>query len=112
MTRPQTFAAGMMVGAALVGLLYSCARAGSAALNWTASTQYTDGSHITAPVTYNVYKGKRGTVKPLLVSGLSVRRYVVSPLAGGQRVCFNVEAVVGESKSDLSNEGCKWIAKP
>jgi hypothetical protein len=98
-----------MIGAALVGLLYSChAQAGQATLTWTAVTKYTNGQTITAPVTYNVYKGKKGTVKPLLVSGLHVRSYVVAGLSGG-RVCFAVRAVVKGVRSDLSNEGCKWV---
>jgi hypothetical protein len=94
----------MMIGAALVGLLYSChAQAGQATLTWTAVTRYTDGRAITDPVSYTVYKNKR-----FLVSGLSVRRYVVAGLSGG-RVCFNVRAVVKGVRSALSNEGCKWI---
>jgi hypothetical protein len=85
--------------------LLSCvAHAGTATLTWTAVTRYTNGSPITSPVTYTVYKNKR-----FLVSGLSVRRYIVSGLPVG-RVCFNVRAVVKGVRSALSNEGCKWVA--
>jgi hypothetical protein len=109
MTAPRYIALGMMIGAALVGLLYSChAQAGTATLTWTDSARYTDGRAITDPVSYSVYQGRHGQVKPLLVSGLHVRSYVVAGLSGG-RVCFAVRSVVKGVRSALSNEGCKWV---
>lgn len=94
-------------------LVSSVASAGTATLNWTVPTTNTDGSAITGPVTYNVYKGTQGqTVKPLLTSGLTGTSYTAANLAGGTTVCFNVTAVVGGVESAYSNEGCKLIPLP
>ncbi len=108
MSRPRVFAWGLLTGAALVGMLYSCAaHAGTAMLTWVAPTQNTDGSAIVGAIHYRVYKGTQGQViKPQIASGLTALTYTVTGINGGT-ACFNVTAVVAGIVSAPSNEACK-----
>lgn len=100
------------VALAVLAALASVAEAGTATLNWTAPTKFTDGSSIAGAITYNVYKGLQGQNKALLVGGVTTLTYSATGLVAGTTVCFTVTAVVAGQESDPSNEGCKLIPLP
>lgn len=78
----------------------------TATVSWTAPTTNTDGSSITAALTYNLYAGTSCTSMSKLVSGITtVSTVVTSPttLAPGTTVCFAVTAVANGVESAQSN---------
>jgi hypothetical protein len=80
---------------------------GTAALSWTAPAKNTDGSTISAAITYNVYHGLSAAAltDKVPVNGLA---YTYANLASGTHY-FAVTAVVGGSESALSAVGSKVI---
>lgn len=75
-----------------------------ACLQWTAPTQFTDGTAIPAgtPITYRVY---RDGVVALTTTQLYAELKFEKP---GNR-CYAVSAVVNNAESALSAPGCKLI---
>jgi hypothetical protein len=59
-----------------------------ATLQWSAPALNTDTSAVTPPLTYSVFQGARGTVKPLVASKLTALSYTAD-LAKG--LCFEVD---------------------
>ena len=80
--------------------------AGTANLTWTAPTLNTDGTAITAPLTYKVYGGVQGSAKAVLAT-VSALAYTHSTAPNGVTYCYQVSAVAGGVESSLSAEGCK-----
>ena len=83
--------------------------ANQAVLTWTAPTLNTDGTTITAALTYNVYQGAKGsTTKASASTGLpGLTTTIFSGLLPGTTVCFEVTAVAGGQESAHSGEVCK-----
>lgn len=86
---------------------------GMASLTWTAPTQFTDGSPLTADklIGYRVYRGATAaSLSPYHdIDGADVTSYVARDLAAGDH-CFAVTAVtVSNVESALSAPGCKKI---
>jgi len=78
--------------------------------SWIAPTTNTDGSPISATVTYNLYTGAKGAeVKSQ--SGLTSTSVVISALAGTQ-VCARVTAVANNVESAQSPEVCATAPFP
>lgn len=105
MSPARWFAWGWLAGIASAALFFNVAsHAGTATLNWTAPTKWTDGTPITTPLTYNVYRGTR-----LIAYGLIAPPYVVYGLAVGTTACFTMKAKTKGILSDPSNVRCKSI---
>ena len=66
-------------------------------LTWTAPTQYTDGSPITDPITYNLYNAGQ-----LIASGLTAPTSTRMNLSAGNP-CYTATAVVNGAESDQSS---------
>jgi hypothetical protein len=101
---------GAVIAVALLAPAFSAAPAPrQAALSWTAPTLYTDGSAIQSPITYNVYRGARGSalaVKTRIATGLTALSLTDSNRPAGVEECYQVTAVV-TVESDPTAEGCK-----
>ena len=91
---------------ALLALFPLAAMAGTANLTWTAPTLNTDGTAITAPLSYKVYGGVQGSAKAVLAT-VSALAYTHSTAPNGVTYCYQVSAVAGGVESALSAEGCK-----
>jgi hypothetical protein len=84
----------------------------SAALSYAAPTTNTDGSAITAPLSYNIYQGLTGALVKVqsAVAGLSVT--ITTGLTAGTTQCFAVTAVENGVEGAQSNTACVAIPKP
>lgn len=71
---------------------------------WTAPTANTDGTPITAPVTYNLYSGAKGA-EVKTQSALTATTITVAATPGTQ-LCVRVTAVVNALESAQSAEAC------
>ena len=91
---------------ALLAFAPLAALAGTANLAWTAPTLNTDGTAITAPLSYKVYGGVQGSAKAVLAT-VSALAYTHSTAPNGVTYCYQVSAVAGGVESALSAEGCK-----
>ena len=96
---------------AFLALMPIAASAGTATLTWTAPTQYTNGTAITAPITYRVYRGNCGAAKTLLASP-SAATYVDSTAPDGSNLGYAVTAVVAGVESAQTAEVCKAFPLP
>lgn len=84
----------------------------SALVTWSAVTQDESGNTLTESVTYNLYQGAKGAIKPKVQSGISATSFIVGNLPFGE-TCFNVTAVTANGgESALSNEACKSFPFP
>lgn len=74
-------------------------------LDWEAVTTMEDGSHITAPVKYRVYRRNAvpSTATWFYVTQTYLTHYTATQLIFGQFV-YRVTAVVSDQESDPSNE--------
>lgn len=81
----------------------------SAELSWGAVSQYTDGTAITSPVTYHVYRGLQGQPKTRAQSSLTALTFTFSNLPVNTTQCFVVTAVADGVEGAPSAEGCKSI---
>ena len=81
------------------------AQSASVSIRWTAPTAHTDGSAITASLTYNVYSGAKGAPKTKLGSTTAgATTFTASTTIGS---CFAVTAVEsGVGESAQSDELC------
>lgn len=95
-----------MIGACIGVAVAAAPAVRQASLSWVAPTQYTDGTPITTPLTYNVYRGARGSAKARIATGVVALAYVDSGRPAGVEECYQVSAVAVE-ESALSAEGCK-----
>lgn len=92
----------------LLAPLAALAAPPSATLRWVAPTQYEDGTTITAPITYSLYQGLKGSPKVLAVSGITGLTYTFSTgLSPNTIVCWEVTATVGGQESAHTVEACK-----
>jgi hypothetical protein len=84
----------------------------SAALLWTAPTTNTDGTAITATLTYNIYQGPSGSLVKVQsgVSGNSAT--VTTGLTAGSVQCFAVTAIANGVEGPQSNSACVTIPSP
>lgn len=73
-----------------------------ACLHWEAPAHYTDGTTITEPVVYRVYRDG------LQVAQTSQLFYKFTRESSGRR-CYQVTAVVGDNESAPSAEACKLV---
>jgi hypothetical protein len=84
----------------------------SAAISWTAPTLNTDGTTITAPLTYNIYQGLTGALAKVQ-SGLTINAATITAgLTPGTTQCFAVTAVANGAESAQSNTACTAISQP
>ena len=91
--------------AGLAGLsLIGAAVAATLTATWTAPTTNTDGSPITAPLTYNVYSGASGA-EVRTQSGLTVTTQALTAAAGVKQ-CVQVTAVANDLESARTPEVC------
>jgi len=98
-----------------LALIFGCSAAFSqtATVTWTAPTKNTDGSAITATLTYNLYQGVQGASLTKVQSGLaSTSATVTTGLTQGTTQCFTVTAVVNAAESAQSTSACVAIAFP
>jgi hypothetical protein len=81
----------------------------TATVSWGAVTKYSDDTPVpaTATVTYNVYQGARGAVKPKVGTTGALTFAPTAGLVSGTEVCWQITAVAGGAESALSTEACK-----
>lgn len=68
-------------------------------LGWTAPVKHSDGSVITAPLTYNIYGGLKGTVKTTKLTSTAAGE-LTATITTAPTTCFELTAVesgAGES---------------
>jgi hypothetical protein len=84
-----------------------------AVISFAAPTKYTDGSSIPASVaiSYNVYQGAKGAVKPKVATITATSTTINTGLAAGE-TCWQVSSVANGVESALSNEACKSFPFP
>lgn len=83
----------------------------SATLSWSAVTQYTDGTAITAPVTYNVYQGTSATTMVKVATGVTaLTQSITTGLSDGNTYFWSVTAVVAGVESSQAPPGSKTFA--
>lgn len=73
-----------------------------ATLTWIAPTTNTDGSTITAPITYNVYQGASSTSLAKVATALSGSSDTITGLSPGTTAYFAVTSVVNGVESAQS----------
>lgn len=89
------------------------AQASTATVSWTAPTKNTDGSAITATITYNLYQGVQGSTLTKVQSNLATNSATVTAaLTPGTTQCFTVTAVTNGVESAQSLSACTAIAFP
>ena len=92
---------------AVVMALVQSTTVSSVALGWAPPTTNTDGSTITAPLTYNLYMGVAGSALVEQQTGIvGVNYNFVTSLPTGVPVCFAFTAVESGVESSQSNIGC------
>lgn len=80
----------------------------TATITWTAPTSNVDGSPLTLPVTYSVFKGLTpGAINIAVVQGVKALTFTAGSLTRGTTVYFAVVAVTANGQSTPSNYGCK-----
>jgi hypothetical protein len=84
----------------------------SASLVWTAPTANTDGSAITATLTYNIYQGPSGALVKVQSAVSGTTATVTSGLTAGSVQCFAVTAIENGVESAQSNSACVTIPSP
>jgi hypothetical protein len=84
----------------------------SAALSWTAPTTNTDGTAITATLTYNIYQGLTGALAKVQSGVTTTAATITAGLTAGTTQCFAVTAVANGVESAQSNSACAAISQP
>lgn len=92
-------------------LLTAVAVAASLTASWTAPTQNTDGTAITAPLTYNLYTGAKGA-EVKTQANLTATQATIAGLTAGAQTCATVTAVANGVESAQSAEVCATPAFP
>ena len=84
-----------------------------ATVSWTAPTANTDGTAISATLTYNLYQGLQGASLAKVQTGISTTTATVSTgLTPGTTQCFAVTAVANGVESAQSTSACLAIVFP
>ena len=82
----------------------------TAVVRYQAPTLNTDGTAITATLTYNIYQGPQGGTLVKVQTGLTGLSAVVSTgLVAGTTQCFAVTAVAGSQESSMSTSACAAV---
>ncbi len=117
LSRLSSLAGAALVLTASLALAQSSSSPGTASWTWTAPTDYTDGTPISATdaakITYSLYLGTKGPQSEPstpTVSGLTSTAYTSSGYTAGEVVCGRVSAVLNGEQSAESNEACKTFA--
>jgi hypothetical protein len=85
----------------------------TATVTWIAPTTNTDGSPITATLTYNLYQGAQGAALALKTSAIAaLSTTVTTGLTAGTTQCFAVTAVANGLESAQSNSACAAVPFP
>jgi len=80
-------------------------------ITWSAPTQYTDGTTIAGPITYQVYAGASGQ-EVKLGNPVTASPYVINPTpAPGTTLCVQVTATVAGIESDRPTEVCGTVPR-
>lgn len=95
----------LIVALLFLPLLALAANTGT--INFTPSTQNTDGTAIDGPVTYNLYQGIKGAAKTKVGTVAATGTTINTGLANGVEYCWEVTAVARGNESARSNEACK-----
>lgn len=82
----------------------------NALLSWGAVTTFTDGSTISAPVTYRVYAGLQGAPMALITELPALTLLLQNQPLGV--MCYRVTAVANAVESDSSTTLCKTMRPP
>ena len=97
--------------ALLLSLLFSVsALASTATLTWIAPTTNTDGSAITATLTYNVYQGPEGALVKVQSALTALSVSITTGLTAGTTQCFTVSAIENGVESGQSLPACVTLA--
>lgn len=88
--------------------------ANTAALAWTAPTQYEDGTPLAAGtvLTYGVYQGVQGQPKSRVATATATSATISTGLANGTTYCWAVTAIANGVESAPSAEACKSFPWP
>jgi hypothetical protein len=86
--------------------------ANQAVISFTAPTTYTDGTPITAVLSYGVYQALQGQPKVKVATVLTTTSTITTGLLSGKTYCWQVTAIDGAQESAMSNEACKTFAPP
>jgi len=90
----------------------NAAAANQAVISFSAPTTYTDGTPITAALSYGVWQGLSGAVKTKVATITTTTSTITTGLLSGKTYCWQVDASDGAQTSALSNEACKTFAPP
>ncbi len=100
----------------IISMLIGCVIAAAAwasptaSLSWTAPTLNSDGSTITATLTYNVYQAAQGSTLVKVQSALANTGVLISAgLTPGTTQCFAVTAVANGQEGAQSATACAAI---
>jgi hypothetical protein len=88
---------------------FSKAAPPQAALSWTAPTTNTDGTTITATLTYNLYQGLAGALTKVQSGLTGLAATVTTGLTPGSTQCFAVTAIEAGVEGAQSNVACAAI---
>jgi hypothetical protein len=80
-----------------------------AVLTWTAPTTNSDGSAITATLTYNLYQGLTGALVKVQTGVATLSATITTGLTAGTSQCFAVSAVENGVEGAQSNTACATI---
>lgn len=76
-------------------------------LGWSAPTEYVDGTPISAPITYNLYRSHGGKPYVRIRIGIAARKATVTGnIVAGVEDCFEVSAVVDTVESAVTLPVC------
>jgi hypothetical protein len=100
-----------LVALAVAGIAYAVSTT-SAALSWTAPTTNTDGTAITATLTYNVYQGLSGALVKVQSNLTTAATTITTGLTANTTQCFAVTAIANGVESAQSTPACAAIPFP
>ncbi|MBI4053332.1 MAG: fibronectin type III domain-containing protein [Candidatus Diapherotrites archaeon] len=97
--------AGKKIFIGIVLLLVLPLVAASVIIQWQAPTQNTDGSQISGPLSYNIYRSKPSVGSSPIGSTVETS-YADTATTSGTEYCYQITALSGGVESDKSSEGC------